>query len=177
MREYFEMSLDDLREVAAWAAGFAERALAVYEERVPGDARPRLALEGAKEFARGGGRTNALRKLAMDAYRASREAVDGAASEAANAASLAAALPFTHPFRDLRQAEHLLGPVVHAALALEDGALAGKGEALLDEAARAAGGTVAGLLRNFPRRGPGASRRDQAFHRLESDILGFAAGP
>ena len=95
MREYFEMSLDDLREVAAWAAGFAERALAVYEERVPGDARPRLALEGAKEFARGGGRTNALRKLAMDAYRASREAVDGAASEAANAASLAAALPFT----------------------------------------------------------------------------------
>ena len=30
MREYFEMSLDDLRAAAAWAASFAERALAVY---------------------------------------------------------------------------------------------------------------------------------------------------
>ena len=106
-----------------------------------------MALEGAKEFARGGRRTNDLRRLAMDAYRASREARDGAASEAANAASLAAALAFTHPFRDARQAEHLLGPVVNAALALEDaGGGSGKGEALLDEAARAAGGTVAGLL-------------------------------
>lgn len=177
MLAYFEMSLDDLRAAAAWAAGFAERALAVYEERVPGDTRPRLAIEGAKEFARGGKRTNALRRLALDAYRASREARDGAASEAAAAASLAAALAFTHPFRDARQAEHLLGPVVHAALALEDGGGTGKAEALLDEAARAAGGRVAGLLRNYPRREPGSSRRDAAFHRLDSAMLGFAVGP
>ena len=55
----------------------------------------------------------------MDAYRASREAGDTAASHAAMAASLAAAVAYTHPFRDERQAEHILGPAAHAALALE----------------------------------------------------------
>ena len=44
---------DVLRAVALWAADFAEEALPIFEDTYPGDARPREAVEAAREFGKG----------------------------------------------------------------------------------------------------------------------------
>jgi hypothetical protein len=113
------LSQDDLRPVARWAAACAARALPLFEARVPGDPRPRAALAGAREFARGKRRTAGLRSAGWAAYAASREVSDPAAAAAAHAACLAAAVAYTHPLRTAHQTRHALGPPVYAALARE----------------------------------------------------------
>jgi hypothetical protein len=118
-KEYFDLPLETLRVITGWAAGCAERALPIYKAWNPGDPRPQAAIEGAREFAAGGKRTAKLRVLALDAYRASLETGDPAASAAARATSLAAASAYTHPFADVNQAKHILGPAAYAALAVE----------------------------------------------------------
>ena len=74
-----------------WAAACAWRVLSVFEDRVPGDDRPRAALEGAEAFARGEIRVGAARALAIAAHDAAREAEDRAARTAARAAGHAVA--------------------------------------------------------------------------------------
>lgn len=169
-REYFELRIETLQGVAGWAADHASEVLALYE-RAAQDNRPRAAVEGAREFASGGKRTNRLRKLALDAYRASLETVDPAASAAANAASLAAASAFTHPFRDVKQARHVLGPAVHAALAREvaSGDLHA-GDAVIEAAIASAPAEVAALLDEMPEQPVGSKRIDQLYQRLDRGI-------
>ena len=82
-KQYFDLSLDTLRHLTGWAADCAERALPIYEELNPGDTRPRDAIQGIRLFAGGEKRTAKLRVLALDAYRASLETKDPAASAAA----------------------------------------------------------------------------------------------
>jgi hypothetical protein len=118
-KEYFELSIESLRILGSWAAGCAERALFIYEELVIGDTRPREAIMGIRVFAEGEKRSAKLRVLALDAYRASRETKDLAASAAAQAASLAAASAYTHPLVDVQQTKHILGPAAYAAFAIE----------------------------------------------------------
>jgi hypothetical protein len=118
-KEYFDLTIADLQSIARWASDCAARALPVYEAAEIHDARPRDAIDGARAFASTGKRTPRLRKLAMDAYRASLEANDAAASAAARSASLAAASAYTHPFGDIRQSQHILGPAVLAAIGIE----------------------------------------------------------
>lgn len=163
-KEYFDLALDELRCVAEWAARCAERALTIFETVEPGDPRPRRAIEGAVTFARGGPRTQALRRLAMDAYRASLAAETPAAAAAARAASLAAAAAFTHPFRDLRQAEHILGSAAYSALSVElarggeSGGESDTGERELDAALEEVDPAIAALLAKMPERGRGKTR-------------------
>ena len=118
-KEYFELSIESLRILGRWAADCAERALPIYEDLNNGDTRPRDAINGIRVFADGGNRNAKLRVLAMDAYRASHETKDLAASAAAQAASLAAATAYTHPLVDVQQTKHILGPAAYAALAIE----------------------------------------------------------
>jgi hypothetical protein len=118
-KEYFELSLESLRILGRWAADCAERALPIYEELNNGDTRPRDAINAIRVFADGGKRNAELRVLALDAYRASLETKDLAASAAAQAASLAAASAYTHPLVDVQQTKHILGPAAYAALAIE----------------------------------------------------------
>ena len=118
-KEYFELPMKSLRILGRWAADCAERALPIYEDLNNGDTRPRDAINGIRIFAEGGERTTKLRVLALDAYRASLETKDPAASAAAQAASLAAASAFTHPLVDVQQTKHILGPAAYAALAIE----------------------------------------------------------
>ena len=118
-KEYFELSIEALRVLGNWAADCAERALPIYEELNSGDPRPRDSINGIRVFAAGGNRTAKLRVLALDAYRASLETKDPAASAAAQAASLAAASAYTHPLVDVQQTGHILGPAAYAALAIE----------------------------------------------------------
>ncbi|MEE4025509.1 exonuclease SbcC [Gordonia sp. PKS22-38] len=113
----------DLRPVAAWAANCAERVLPIFETVAPTDARVRLAIEAARDFADGRPRDKALRDASFGAHRAAGAYTDTAAQSAARAASMAAAVAYTH--LDLtgtaaaRQTRHLLGAAAYAAQATE----------------------------------------------------------
>jgi len=95
------------------------RALPIFEREVPGDSRPRDAIDSAFTFAAGGRRTNALRTSAWVAYRAALEASSPAAVDAAHAACQAAAAAFLHPLARAHQVKHVLGSAAHAARAAE----------------------------------------------------------
>ena len=114
-----DLSVDELREIAGYAAECASRALPIFDREVPADSRPREAIESAFAFAAGGKRTNALRMSAWAAYRAASETSVPAAVEAAQAASQAAAAAFLHPLARAHQVKHVLGAAAHAARALE----------------------------------------------------------
>jgi hypothetical protein len=86
------MSEENRRVLAVWAADCAERTLRLFEERAPGDTRPRDAIEGARAFARGEMRIGKVRALAASAHAAAREVGDPAAVAAARAAGHAAAV-------------------------------------------------------------------------------------
>lgn len=114
---------DALRVIALWAAEFAEEALPVFEDTYPDDARPREAVEAAREFGKGKKRDKHLRMIALGALKAGKGA-DEPSRYAAQAATLAAAVAYTHTdlqtgLQGVRQARHVLGPVAYAALALE----------------------------------------------------------
>src|SRR3954452_25288040 len=71
-----ELGRSELREVAGYAAACARPALAIFERELPGDRRPRAAVEAAQAFADGGEPTKALRDSAWAAHRAAQEARD-----------------------------------------------------------------------------------------------------
>ena len=84
------LSEDDRRVLAVWAADCAQRTLALFEAQVPGDTRPREAIEGLRAFARGEVRIGPVRALAIRAHAAARGISDPAAIAAARAAGQAA---------------------------------------------------------------------------------------
>jgi hypothetical protein len=171
-KEYFELSIESLRILGRWAADCAERALPIYEELNNGDARPRNAINAIRVFADGGKRIAQLRVLAMDAYRASRETRDLAASAAAQAASLAAATAYTHPLADVQQTKHILGPAAYAALAIEikknNDPKYGRAEVrwAIDHVQN----EICEILRKMPGRVEGKSRLDQIMYDLDLEL-------
>lgn len=65
----------DHRTVAIRAADCAGRVLPSFEERYPGDSRPRAAIEAVRAWAQTGAGTMAdIRKVALSAHAAAREA-------------------------------------------------------------------------------------------------------
>ncbi|MEW2042547.1 putative immunity protein, partial [Streptomyces sp. NPDC005534] len=69
-----ELTEDELRAVAGYAADCARRVLPLFERDLPSDTRPRDAVDAARAFAAGGRRTGALRQSAWAAFKAAREA-------------------------------------------------------------------------------------------------------
>ncbi|MEU5980072.1 putative immunity protein [Streptomyces sp. NPDC047315] len=114
-----ELTEDELRQIAGYAADCARRVLSIFERSRPADTRPRDAVAAADAFAAGGRRTGALRQSAWAAHRAAREAESPAAVDAARAASLAAAAAYLHPTASAHQVRHVLGAAAHAARAEE----------------------------------------------------------
>lgn len=114
----FVLSMEDLREVTAFAEVCAQETLEIFESQRPDDPRPRDAINAAREFARGGKRGKALRDAAWAALKAAKEA-DAAADEAARAASAAAGAAYLHPLPNATQVKHILGSAAHAARAAE----------------------------------------------------------
>ena len=171
-KEYFEIEIEDLQSVGRWAAACAERALSIYEGIESEDARPRNAINGIKDFSNSGKRTNHLRKLALDAYRASLETRNKAASAAAQSASLAAASAYTHPFKDVKQGRHILGPAVYSALAIElsNDSDPKIGDREIDLAIEHATCEIAGLLGKMPAQEIGKKRIDQLFYKLDRGL-------
>ncbi|MBP7096558.1 MAG: hypothetical protein KBC36_10760 [Spirochaetia bacterium] len=171
---YFDLPLDSLRALGAWAADSAERALPIFESRAPGDARPREAIAGIREFAAGGKRTARLRVLSLAAFAAAREAPDPAAKAAARAAGLAASSAYTHPLRDAAQTKHVVGAAAYAALALElaAGNDAASGDAEIARALAAVPTEVRRVLAEMEARGPGTARVDALMQRLDMECRG-----
>lgn len=173
-KEYFALSLEQLRAIGGWAADCAERALPLYERQVVSDARPRAAIEGIRVFAGGGNRTARLRVLALAALAAAREVGDPAAAAAARAAGMAASSAYTHPLADVQQTKHIVGPAAYAALALEldhagDGTIiAGAiGDGEVRWAIEHAPAEAREVLRQMPARQPGKSRLDMLLYALD----------
>ncbi|KUF18142.1 exonuclease SbcC [Streptomyces silvensis] len=120
-----ELSEEELREIAGFAARCASRVLSIFEQSLPADTRPRDAIDAAHAFAAGERRTGALRQSAWAAYRAAGDAAapervaEPAAADAARAASHAAAAAYLHPRASPHQVKHILGAPAHAARAEE----------------------------------------------------------
>jgi hypothetical protein len=147
-----------LRPLGLWVGGHRRVRPLLFETHVPADTRPRDAIEGIREFARGGRRTGKLRTLSWAANTASRDVVDPVAKAAARAASLAAASAYMHlDVPSTHQIKHALGPAVYVALARE---LAADGDRLAGDAEIAwAIGHATPAVRQLVRRTPAPSRR------------------
>ena len=158
--DYFELTMEELREVARFAVQSAEDVLGMFEEAKPDDPRPRAAVGAAWEFVNGAGRTNLQRATAMDAHRAAKEAPSAAAKHAAHAAGDAAAAAYLHPFAKADQVGHILRSSAHAARAAE--LLAGGdprvGPELVGRAATRATPGLVDVLRRYPPAPTGQSR-------------------
>lgn len=81
----------DQQTLTRWAAGCAERVLSYFEQDRPDDARPRKAVESARQWADGAIPQSAARGASSAAHRAARETENPAAKAAARAAGHAAA--------------------------------------------------------------------------------------
>jgi hypothetical protein len=171
-KEYFDLSLDSLRILGKWTAVCSEQALPIYEAVNPNDPRPQAAIAGIREFAIGGKRVAALRKLSMDAYRAALETEDKAASAAAQSASLAAASAYTHPLVDAAQTKHIVGPAAYAAQALEinAGNIPDASDEFVLWAINQVPEEVCGILMNMPARTEGKTRLDKLMFDLDQGL-------
>ncbi len=114
-----DLSIDDLRAVAGYAAECAQAALAIFESARPGDARPREAIEAARAFAAGGKRGKIIRDCAWAAMRAAHDANTPAAENAARGAMGACGAAYLHPLAKATQVKHILGAAAFAARAAE----------------------------------------------------------
>ncbi|HSX34072.1 MAG TPA: hypothetical protein VLF62_00315 [Candidatus Saccharimonadales bacterium] len=144
-----------LRPIALWVAKYAEEAISVFESRHPDDTRPRQAIEAGREFGNGKKRDKNLRMLAFAAME-SRKDVDNPSKHAVQAAILTAAVAYTHTdlqtgLQGVRQAQHILGPIVYAALAIETaGNQPTLGDDLLQRAIADAPEEVGHILAHMP---------------------------
>lgn len=162
----FELSMDDLRKVAAFTSAAAEVVLPHFEARCPDDGRPRQALESAQAFVHGDPRSNVQRTSAPAAHRAGREAASAVAFHAAMAAGDAAASAYLHPLADTTQVKHILRAPAHAIRVFElaDGPDEASA-AILQRFATFATPRLIDVLLRYPRMGfrpnptgPGANR-------------------
>jgi hypothetical protein len=165
-----ELSMQDLRVVARYAAECAQKALAIFEEHSPGDRRPRVAVEAARTFAEGAERTKLQRTSALAAHKAAQEATSDAAREAARAAGLAAAAAYLHPLAKATQVKHILGAAAHTAYAAE---LAGGGDQRvgaehIEQARQRATPALVAVLRRYPAAPSGGNRVAQLMHALDT---------
>ncbi|MDN5932337.1 MAG: exonuclease SbcC, partial [Pseudonocardia sp.] len=104
----FELTMDELRVVARYAAESAEDVLGLFEEPHPDDHRPRAAIEAAWTFVNGNHRSKVQRFTALDAHRAAHAAVHESAKHAGHAAGDAAAAAYLHPLSKATQVGHIL---------------------------------------------------------------------
>ncbi|MCB7137442.1 putative immunity protein [Cellulosimicrobium marinum] len=167
-----DLTLDEIRAVAGYAAWCAERVLPLFEDEHPDDVRPRAAVDAARAFADGERRTTALRTAAFAALRAASGARTPAAAETARAAGHAAGAAFLHPLAQATQVKHVVGSAAYAARAVElvEGGDPAVGERSVQWARQNAPDTVVTVLRRYPAAPPGGGRVGELV-RLLDDLL------
>lgn len=163
-----------LRTIALWAADCADHAVRLFESRIPDDLRPRAAVEAGRAFGHGRKRDQHLRIVALAAMRAGRGA-DEPCRHAARAATLTAAVAYTHTdlqtgLPGIRQARHILGPVVYTALAHQSADRPEVGDQIIGEAVQTAPETVSRVLAHLPRQPAGRSPADRRFADLDAAL-------
>lgn len=164
-----------LRPIALWAAKYAGEALTVFENRHPDDVRPGEAVEAGREFGNGKKRDKNLRMLAFAAMKSRRD-VDAPSKHAVQAAILTASVAYTHTdlqtgLQGIRQARHILGSIVYAALAVEMAASdAAIGDDLLQRAIADAPSEVGTILMHMPAQPTKEGRLDILFSTLDSAL-------
>jgi hypothetical protein len=170
-----ELSLSELREVAAFAVACTRPALEIFERERPGDPRPRAAVHAVQAFVDGGRRTKAIRDGAWAALRAAQEARDAgqaAASDAARAACAAASAAYLHPLAKATQVKHILGSAAHAARAFE--LVAGDdpdvGADHIAQARNLAHPVVVDVLRRYPAAPRGGGRAGELMRQLDASL-------
>ena len=163
-----------LRPIATWAATFAAQALTVFESRHPEDLRPRTAIKIAQEFGNGMQRDKNMRMVAFAAMKAGKN-TDEPSKYASRAAMLAAAVAYMHTDlqtgdQGVRQAQHILGPIVYTALAVETATNnPERGIELLHTATASAPPQVGHILKHMPPQPNKPGRVSELFRAL--DIL------
>ncbi len=168
----FELTLDELRVVARYAAEAAALVLPVFEAARPGDPRPRAALDAAWAFVDGAPRTNLQRLTSLDAHRAAKAAGDEAARLAAQAAGDAASAAYLHPIAKAHQVGHILRAAANAARVAEiaAGGDPSAGERAIVEARERATPVLVAVLRRYPVAPPGRSRAAQLMRALDAAL-------
>lgn len=148
----FELTMDELRLVARYAAASAQEVLPLFEEAAPEDLRPRAAVNAAWAFADGAGRTRLQRTTALDAHRAAKEVADEAAQHAARSAGDAAAAAYLHPRAQATQVGHILRAAASAARAAElrAGGDTSAANVAIERAQRRATPILVDVLKRYP---------------------------
>ena len=172
MSDAFELGMDELRAVAAYAATCADKVLDLFERHHPTDRRPREAVTAARAFAGGGKRGKGLRDMSWAALRSAQGAHNSAAEHAARAAMAASAAAYLHPLPSASQVKHILGAAAHAARAaeLDAGDRVEIGAAGIQAAARMAGVTVVMVLRRYPPAPAGGGRAGELLRLLDATL-------
>ncbi|WP_433868492.1 putative immunity protein [Saccharopolyspora sp. CA-218241] len=168
----FELTMDELRVVARFAADSAQDVLPVFEDAVPGDRRPRAALDAAWQFVGGAKRTALQRVTSLDAHRAARQATGEAARLAARSAGDAASAAYLHPIAKATQVGHILRAAASAArvaelTAGEDPAV---GELRIEQARRRATPVLVDVLRRYPAAPTARNRVGQLMSGLDAAL-------
>ncbi|WP_432093608.1 putative immunity protein [Streptomyces sp. bgisy100] len=168
----FELTMDELRVVARYAAESAQEVLPVFEEAVPGDPRPRAAVDAAWEFVNGARRTKLQRVTSLDAHRAAKEADTEAACLAARAAGDAAAAAYLHPIAKATQVGHILRAAANAARVAE--LVAGDdpeaGDKSIEQARQRATPALRDVLSRYPAAPNGKGRVAQLMSALDTSL-------
>nr|WP_203598369.1 AAC(3) family N-acetyltransferase [Streptomyces sp. SID7909] len=173
------MSLDELRTVARYATEAARDVLPVFEDAHPGDARPRAAIDAAREFIDGAPRTKLQRTTSMDAHRAAKDAATEPARLTAQAAGDAASAAYLHPIAKAHQVAHILRAAANAARIAEiaAGEDPGAGDRALEGARERATPALIDILRRYPPAPTGRSRTAQLMTALDSALREEESGP
>ncbi|MFB4312253.1 putative immunity protein [Actinomadura sp. GTD37] len=168
----FELTMDELRIVARFAAESAQDVLPVFEEAVPGDSRPRAALDAAWEFAGGARRTKLQRVTSLDAHRAAKEAGTEVARLAAQAAGDAASAAYLHPIARATQVGHILRAAASAARIgeLDAGGDPAVGGMLIGRARQRAAPVLAEVLSRYPLAPAGKNRVARLMSVLDASL-------
>ncbi len=168
----FELTMDELRVVARFVAESAQDVLPVFEEAVPGDSRPRAALDAAWEFVNGARRTKLQRVTSLDAHRAAKEADTEVARLAAQAAGDAASAAYLHPIARATQVGHILrGPANAARIGeLQAGDDYAVGDMLIEQTRGRATPVLVDVLSRYPLAPAGKSRAAQLMSALDASL-------
>lgn len=127
----FDLTMDELREIARYAAESAAHVQDIFQRAHPEDPRVGAAIDVAWEFVRGGPRNRRQRSASLEAHRAGKDATTEAARLAARAAGDAASAAYLHPIAKAHQVGHILRAAACAAriaeLDADDDPAAGQG--------------------------------------------------
>lgn len=172
MAGHFELTSDELREVARYVTQSAESVLPHFERLAPDDLRPRAAIKAAWEFINGAPRTRLQRVSAMDAHRAASAAPIEIARLAAQAAGDAAAAAYLHPIARDHQVGHILRAAANAAriAEIEAGDDPDVGARQIEHARGRATPIVIDVLRRYPVAPTGKSRAAQLMSALDDSL-------